>query len=1004
MQIRFYKYLLLMFVLVSVFFSRVYAQETADQLLQDLFSPKDLGLPDVTPHPSMPNVFVQKSVDPQTQKTVETILVATTVDGKREIVPIESMSTRELMPLLKQDTNFAKAFGGTVTNFPKEYGKFNAAMIAMEMVGCYGVGNGTLFSQWKWQPETNTNTPLCAEHLLKAMTTLEGNVGFFAFILGNRVASAHLTNLATATSLMINKPLTPKRMAALRPLIGYAGMSFGMAAQQIVSHILTIPDFKQCAKDIGSGQFGSAACKAAATHFLSAEKFWLDFGAGIPSLIGGAMMSAGTQKFIHFLAENAKFSGPTMTTKKARVAFLKKYFSSATIRKGIKVGKYIVRVGKMGAGVSIVVGEIVIFLVWTKVLEIPTMQWVWSLYDSPDIKSNAQSILNISAEIEKGQGIPDKNSPALCHNQMVNGRGGTKRICEPDLLAKSLKDLSFYSRRYRERVTLARLTRAYPDYMMKWENYISSFFAAKTLINEIYRQRDEKPTTQLSLYDTAYAVKSLWNDFLLYSQKSESYKIYLKNHMPRLESDFKNYKDSFATEMQDRTSLESKLANSLLAFKTHVDRHAKYNEQDPRPCGGFYSDAYLCRAMKILRFIPNKASDFLNRTSDSNVSFNIEFIDQLKESLPLENVLRQMLCAKDTQFPSSAKMDGLPAHLSLPRLITGHENNPLYRESCLFAKDNSLFLATDADESADFLDPKPGALWLLNFMPYKNPLVYIDPLSPLTDVRINLSSGANARTAQQWWSKNILPEIGLFYKKYISHYKKMLDDNLLSFMSYEAPEKLLSTSGLAAINAGGKIGGRNVPQLSESNLSAKVLNRQSVNLSLIGQMQIYTKALEKLANGFYPGPNQQKVLLKQKVQDFLLAFAEHTRHFYYVNEPAALDSIPIENMQNPLLFSQDVAKTLFADSYDKKSQRQQQLLIELGELSAILIGLDYTEIDNIEAELDHTPEKVAAMGPADYKKYTVLQIVHHMRLLVDETNEYYDKYLFLTGLFNLTNK
>jgi hypothetical protein len=107
---------------------------------------------------------------------------------------------------------------------------------------------------------------------------------------------------------------------------------------------------------------------------------------------------------------------------------------------------------------------------------------------------------------------------------------------------------------------------------------------------------------------------------------------------------------------------------------------------------------------------------------------------------------------------------------------------------------------------------------------------------------------------------------------------------------------------------------------------------------------------------------------------------------------------------NPFLFSQDVSRTLFGNSFEEKTQRMGQLMDLTGELSADLVGLNFDDIDNIATETTFTALQVSQMTPAEYKKYTVLQIVKHIRLLLEETNNYYDSYIFLAGLFNLTKE
>lgn len=945
----------------------------------------------LVPHPTSPNMYIQRSLDPISGRLTEVFYTVTETDSGRKLMPIDIATASDLNAALRQDANFRRNFTGAVRGFPAEYGKFNAAMIVMELVGCYGIGNGSLFNEWKWAPATNSNTPLCAEHLLKAMTTLEGNVGFFSFVLGNRIASSNINNAIVFASELRGKPITEAAMRKWRPLIGYAGMSFGMAAQQVVSHILTIPTFKECARDLAKGNFNSTFCQSAITHFLSAEKFWLDFGAGIPSLIGGAMMSAGSQKFFQWLVNQGTMYNVPAEARASQSAMLRYMARSRALRVARTAVRVTLTAGRASGvgGVFIMVGELVIFLAWTKVLEIPTMQMVWYLYDAPDIRRNTRQLLATASAIERAGGFSPETIDVSCTMTRIHPRSAPVEKCNStDYLAQSLKDLDFYSRRYRERVTLARLTRSFPDYVMKWEKYIASFFSGKYLLEQIYLQRSESPSTLLSLYDTAFAVKSTWDEYFRSSTDAlvSSYQIFLKDDMAKLDSAFNDYKNSFRSDLVvNRSTFENRLADALVAFKLKVSAQQPWRAD--RMCGGFDRDPYICRAIKILRYIPQNKNLFFSQNRNSFVTYNVEWTELFNRSLPIEDTLRQLLCSNDSTFQSTASMDGFPATLKLPRLVA-LPNDPYYAESCQFGSRNPLFLAKDMDDSAEFADIKPGALWLTN---YSN---YIDPLSVLTDVRVRLTTGATTEVSRSWWNRTVLPDVLSFYKKYITSYSQMLEDNFFAYVLYADANSLVNRIGW----------GRSSQAITDANLHQKVLDSRFVNMSLIGQMQVYTKALEKVSSAILNPSDKQN--LSRKLQNFVLLFAEHTRHFKHTNPSSALNAIPMDSIgsPNPFLFSQDVSRTLFGNSFEEKTQRMGQLMDLSGELSADLVGLNFDDIDNIATETTFTAQQVSQMTPAEYKKYTVLQIVKHIRLLLEETNNYYDSYIFLAGLFNLTKE
>lgn len=1009
-----------MILLLTPFVSAEKERDAGSMDLRELLMPEGTDRQNLHPHPSLPNIYVESVIDPrQTNPRLKVVKENLFIRGGdetgRRMIPVENVSANELMAAMRQDTNLARSFVGTLKNYPMEYGKFNAAMIALEIVNCYG---GSAFSEMTLK--TSASSPLCVDHLIKALTTLEGNVGFFAFIYGNRIASAHLTNLATVTSLAINKPLTPERIAAIRPMLGYVGMSFGMAAQQVVSHILTIPTFKECSKDMARGNFRSAFCIEAAKHFISADKFWMDFGAGLPSLIGGAMMSSGS----HWLIKNAKFIYAPETLKASKGGISSAFKTMKTLR----MTKNLVSVGSGPPGVFIAVGEVVIFLVWTKLLEIPTMQWVWSAYDAPDIKRNTQLLLKTADDIEKSNGAPETTVDVSCKT-IRTPRGVVKQKCNSiEFLSQALKDLHFYSRRYREKVTLIRLNRSVPDWLMKWDKYIASYFTGKVLLQEIYSQKAKIPnmmslssqaTRLLSLYDTGFTVSHLWRSYLMTEDTSGN--IYsnpmvrdnspteVKMLVEKIEKSFADLKAAYTNQDSRTAEFEKQLAKELVDLKKVVDRDFPY---DPAlPCGGvtrgggFGKGFHFCRAVKSLRLVPAKADDFFNQPREANLYSNVALLQQLNQSLPVEDTLKQFLCGKSTELKSKAGFgSGLPAKLELPRIIQKVENDSFFRESCRTALNNKEFLPTPINIEADgtLFDVDPAALWVTNTS------FYLEPLSLLADSQFSLSPGLNERSASDWWNKQMIPEAMTFYVNYLTQFKEMLDQNLFKFILTDA-----SAQGL--LDADVFIDDKN-------SLSKKVAQKQSLNLSLIGQMQILGSALEKVSSAGLRA--SEKNQLKESIHLFLLNFAEHTRHIKYQNDPSTLNTLLTEGIgkviaqplqADPTLFVKDVTKHLFAGEMEKKTSRQRALQLELAALGESILGpnpnpnnqateTNIDKIANIEEALKFSAVEVAKMTPAEYRKYTVLQIIQHMSLVIDETSGYYDNYLFLAGLFNFYTK
>jgi hypothetical protein len=971
--LMFYRFIL-SFLLVTTFFLSAQAQEETK----------------VYPHPSLPNVYVEAVVDPKLNPRMNVVkenlfLEIRDENGERKRIPLEMASAEQMLTTLKQDTNLNRAVKGTVTAFPKEYGKFNGAMVALELVACFG---GSVVSLTPWQ--SSSSTPLCMDHLIHSLTTLEGNIGFFNFILVNRIASAHLTNLATITSLAINKPKTPQLIASMRPYIGYVGMSFGMAAQQMTSHILTIPTFKECAKDISRGVFNSSFCVEAANHFLSAEKFWLDYSAGLPSLIGGAAMSSGS----HWLIKNAKFLKAPEALHGLTTEGVAGYMKNI---KRLKMASNLVMVGGapgilVRAGIG--VGEVVIFLAWTKFLEMPTMKMMWTWFDRPDIKSNTQLLIKTAKEIEKAGGFAESTVDISCRTQ--RSRGGTQQKCNSiDYLAQSLRDLRFHTRRYRERVTLAELQRSFPDWMTKWEKYVTSYFTAKIVVQEIYAQKPVEPNVLLSLYDTGFVVQSVWGQFFTRTTQDTTYKTYLRTPFEKVKNSFENLQKAYEQNSTSIPNLEKTLAEDLVSFKKIVEKENKY---DPSTmCGGVHRDPYFCKATQVVRLIPQRTSVFFNQTQPANLYTNVVILKQLSQTLPIAETLRELMCSRSTQLKSNSGFrTGLPATLQLPRIVLGLESDPFYEESCRMANlaKNILPEPVNISEDGSLFDVQPTLFW------FTETANFVDPISFLTSPTVKLSPGKTELQAQTWWNKNMLPEVLSFYVNYISQLKEMLDKHFLSRFAGEENVSTLLSAGLSDNEA------ENLKLLTR-----KIANKYRLDLSLIGQMQILVQALNKVAS---PGLSSiEKRELEQQTQFLLGLFAEHVRHFTYQNEPISLRSLLSTELEkliskpldaDPRAFSKAVTEQLFSYSYKQKNTRQRALQVELGKLSELLVGENLDRIENIEKRLDFTAQQVAAMPPEEYRKYTVLQIIQHMSLVVDETTTYYDNFLFLAGLFNFFEK
>jgi hypothetical protein len=622
------------------------------------------------------------------------------------------------------------------------------------------------------------------------------------------------------------------------------------------------------------------------------------------------------------------------------------------------------------------------------------MKMMWTWFDRPDVVSNTQLLLKTAQEIEKAGGFSENTVDITCRT--TRSRGGSGQKCNSvEYLAQSLRDLRFHTRRYRERVTLAELHRSFPDWMTKWEKYITSYFTAKILLQEIYAQKQNNPNVLLSLYDTGFVVQNVWNQYFTRTTEDTTYKSYLRKPLEKITASFISLQKAYEQNSTTIPNLEKTLANELVAFKKIVEKEHKYDLSSM--CGGVARDPYFCKATQIVRLIPQTTSVFFSQTKPADLYTNVMILKQLSQTLPVSDALNELMCSRSTQLKSKSGFGvGLPASLKLPRIVTGLEADPYYEESCRRAHLAKSILPEPVNVSEDgsLFDVQPALIWMTET---EN---FVDPLSFLTSPKIQLTPGRTELQAQQWWNKAMLPDVLSFYVNYISQLKEMLDKHFLSRFDGQEKVPSLIANGLSSNEAE-----------NSKLLPKKIANKYRLDLSLIGQMQVLTQALNKVASPTLS--SLEKSQLEQQTQYIVALFAEHTRHFTYQNEPISLRSLlntelekviqkPLE--PDPRSFSKAITNQLFAQSYKQKNDRQRTLQIELGKLSEWLIGENLDRIENIDKRLDFTAQQVAAMPPEEYRKYTVLQIIQHMSLVVDETTTYYDNFLFLAGLFNFFEK
>lgn len=975
----------------------------------------------VHPHPTMANVYVISVIDKLAEQKNKRLSVVKeyfyflekTEKGEVDFKRVETASSDEIVKNLRQSVNIPSTFMSTLKSFPQEYGKFNAAMVALEFVSCFG---GSVATNFTWR--ASTDTPVCVDHLIKSLTTLEGNIGFFSFIYGQRISSAALTNLAIRTSTLINKPLTTQRIIALRPLVGYFGMSFGMAAQQVVSHIINLPTFSDCRKDVLSGKFSTPSCIEAANHFLSAEKFWMDFGAGLPSLIGGAIMSANTQ----WLIKNARL----LSAKETKDALLKKGLGEAvTVFKRLRMAKNLVAVGGGPPGWLIMVGETAIFLAWTKWLEIPSTKMVWSWFDKPDIRRANKSLLDAANAVENAKGFSPKTVDVSCYDVAATRARQKQTVCQStEYFKESLQNLQKYSKRYREKVLLAYVQRYFPDQILKLEKYIGTYTATKEFLQYIYSKRSKNPislaresSSLLGVYDTGYIVQKSWELYFEGLEPIPYYATQLKSYSEKLTLAFNALTDAYETNSSIASMLELEFIRSLIDFKNIAD---KMHPFDPvQGCDNFVMDPGFCRALKSLRLVPSQASDFYNKPRESLLYTYVVELKMLDMISPISDVVRQLLC-NEPKFKSSARFGaGLPATLKTPGIVKGFENDAYFAESCLVAgyTENLIPMAYGIDpedgrykeltveKMTDYFDVLPRVYWNTEKM------TYVDPLSLLLDPVVSLSPGLTEKDAQLWWNKQMEPEVASFYVNYVIDYKDFLERNMFYYIDRSSAPELLKKT----------LPGNPPPRLRGSgtqteiySLYKQIAQKRYLNQSLIAHLQLLTTALKKVSLYNADGDRARKIL--SDIQRFLVNFAEHTRHFTYEgeannlrpvleNQIKVLISTPVDpDSINMFKFAETVTHTLFADSFKKKNERQRQLQLQLGALSEFLTGENLNKIQNIDKRLNFTAQQVAEMNPMEYRKYTILQIIQHMSLLVDETTSYYDNYLFMTGLFSFLQK
>jgi hypothetical protein len=904
-------------------------------------------------------------------------------------VELESATAEDISSTFSVKTGNKQILKETITSYPKEWGKFNTGLLLVQMAACFQ-GGMIGWADYK----ASYNTPICVDNIIHGLTSVEGNLGFMAFMYANRLSSKHLTNLALASFELANmRQKTPQMLHSLRPYIGYFGMGFGSLASDVVNQILSIPKFSECKNDVLRGNITSASCKDVATHFLSAEKFWVEFGSYLPGLVASSVLAAETKKLITRVkvlsVKGVKAVTPDMITNALKAAGK------------IRVVSNVVKLASGPVGIVFMVADITFFIAWDHFLRIPSSKWYYKTLDTVNgwfgsgIDDYATSIKNLTDIIKENKGYSPETTDLRC----VHTRAGKK--CENvEYLKTALENMSKYTTRRRQKVLHPELTEGVSAWASKWQMYIGTYLTGKVILEKVYVNRSQ-PKQEYPIDFIFNHISQLWEKTLRPYNDAADAAVYEK--LKPLNKLYGEISEEIRKNGNIKAEKFNIFAKQVVEFKKFMFSKSAYKETlysdkkaplDNRECHSVSWE--ICMALYATLMIPDTYEQAIATRQKDN-SENVFFLIDTQKEFPLQPVIRQLLCnnSKTMDTTQSGVLsslysyffgnEGVSLDLKLPGLVVDKKNDKPLEYLCgYWAVGDALVPETKIIDGYEILQPY-AQVW-----PSRSG-VELEPISLLSNKNLKLISGETEQDSLKWWNTNILPQSIMVYVGVIKEYKKMVEANLFTLIDYSSSEELLKKEWGDSAKA-----------------QAKKLYSKSINLSLIGQMQILAESL-KTISALTLTETGEKSQFSAALNDMLLKYAEHTRHFQYSDQFTKVDGALEKQLQvlaaNPekidmVSFSKQITTATFGQDFEAMSQRHNDLRTRINHLSKLMVGEDFGDVDFSKYQLIEA-KAIPKMSRQEYEKYIVYNIIHQMSLLLVETTRYYDDYLYLKSLFSL---
>lgn len=996
---------------------------------------------------------------------VEYILVPQGENQPPRYIQLDKATPEEIHRTFEQKIGSIKeVFGRNLKRYPTEQLRFFAAQGIVQMAACFGGGVREL------DFKSSVNNPSCVDNFLMSLIDIKGWLGFYAFMVANDVTSRQLNNLLnlahTYRQTHSNKDLgrrRPQIMATLRPYAGYIGMAFGSMASEMVHHVLSLPNLKQCISLASHLKVITAApvCKEVITHFAGMDRFWHNFFAGVPALLGSAILSAATQnrilkpgahagKIVATEIGKGIWAGGKIvssTTGLSQLTWAQSISNIAAIRVLPQLAQfgnnfgYFVRVVGVGH-----IGSMVVFFAWDHVLRPPTVKFYWELIDGgtwlwSGIEDYIEDLYIIGDQIhEKGWSTPLVNETCT-----TVARGKSERCRKTDVpLADTLKNLQKSAERYRKNTVVAGLEEASAGWRMKWQKYLETYITGKSLIEQVYKEKKEKNNTEISTVTLTNFIIKVWHRAIQYQPYIDDK---IKKQVVKLSQALYGTTDlnligQFMSE-EELNKRVPQMANEILNLRRLALQ--EFGNLREHTCDIMLTKNLPLTCLAVRETLKTPETPYINYNHQPNLMLkNAQLLRDLEsDNYVVKKTLRSMICEQNTRQKyarsDEAKMrgmspeSGLFAKLILPNFIKDYTSHTKLHKLCKEFGGSVAIPKIHTAQLGDLQDLDPLRKKMLNEAPAvdtgfldemlsmisqqqvdvainigylwdTDEGLYTDPLSYLMDKDVQLITGGTEESARRWWNKYILSHALDFYISVIIGYNEMLDNKLLAKVEQTTPQVLLQRY-------------KNPTEIADKihNPWSLIkpwtwLNKTSLNASLIGHIQVITQLIDRLADK-YEKPDE----IRQVTQEINQLMADHTLHMKFfggiknVEEHLNSRLLKLKDMEmNPQdvekelkRFGEEITKLAFQDSREQLTERIQLLTDKLDELSLLMIDQKVTEIDEISLAMHRaaSPEDISQFDEKEYKFYTGLQIISHLDGVLDEINNYYYNYIHLQDLF-----